>query len=180
MRLDYQNKEDDCLDLHVIFSNNVNKENIVKFLNNMTVNVSGVDKKLIDLNDINDYKKAVVNFDKLLECLNQESIGLKGKFLIGFLSRGKGNARSSTNYEKIVKDADILIHSTDNPNNIEDDRKFWLEFNKPLLQNSDAHSLEAIGKKYTWIKAQPTFEGLKQIIYEPEERVKIQKEVPGS
>lgn len=174
LRLDYQNKEDDCLDLHVIFSNLVNKENIVKFLNNMTVNVSGVDKKLIDLNDINDYKKAVVNFDKLLECLNQESIGLKGKFLIGFLSRGKGNARSSTNYEKIVKDADILIHSTDNPNNIEDDRKFWLEFNKPLLQNSDAHSLETIGKKFTWIKANTTFEGLKQIIYEPEQRVKIQ------
>jgi len=174
LRLDYQNKEDDCLDLHVIFSNLVNKENIVKFLNNMTVNVSGVEKKLIDLNDTNDYKKAVVNFDKLLECLNQESIGLKEKFLIGFLSRGKGNARSSTNYEKIVKDADILIHSTDNPNNIEDDRKFWLEFNKPLLQNSDAHSLEKIGKKFTWIKANTTFEGLKQIIYEPEQRVKIQ------
>jgi len=180
LRLDYQNKEDDCLDLHVIFSNLVNKENIVKFLNNMTVNVSGVDKKLIDLNDTDDYKKAVVNFDKLLECINQESIGLQGQFLIGFLSRGKGNARSSTNYEKIVKDADLLIHSTDNPNNIEDDRKFWLDFNMPLLQNSDAHSLEKIGKKYTWIKANTTFEGLKQIIYEPNERVRIQKEMPES
>lgn len=30
----------------------------------------------------------------------------------------------------------------------------------------------------TWIKAQPTFEGLKQILYEPIERVKIQKEKP--
>lgn len=180
LRLDYQNKEDDCLDLHVIFSNLVNKENIIKFLNNMTVNVSGVDKKLIDLNNTNDYKKAVVNFDKLLECINQESIGLQGKFLIGFLSRGKGNARSSTNYEKIVKDADLLIHSTDNPNNIEDDRKFWLNFNIPLLQNSDAHSLEIIGKKYTWIKSNTTFEGLKQIIYEPDERVRIQKEKPES
>ncbi|WP_336690375.1 MULTISPECIES: TrlF family AAA-like ATPase [unclassified Chryseobacterium] len=32
----------------------------------------------------------------------------------------------------------------------------------------------------TWIKAQPTFEGLKQIIYEPNERVKVQKDRPES
>lgn len=178
LRLDYLNKEDDCLDLHIIFSNNIGREDLQKFLNNMTVNISGIDKKLIDISSPEDFKKAVVNFDSLVNCLNQESIGLRQNFLIGFLSRGKGNSRSSTNYEKISKDADLLIHSTDNPNNIIDDRKFWLSYNMPLLQNSDAHSLETIGKKFTWIKAQPTFEGLKQIIYEPEERVKIQKEKP--
>ena len=32
--------------------------------------------------------------------------------------------------------------------------------------------------KYTWIKANPTFEGLKQVIYEPFDRVKIQKNIP--
>jgi predicted ATPase len=180
LRLDYQNKEDDCLDLHVIFSNLIPKEQIIKFLNNMSVNVSGTDKKLIDINGINDFNKAVVNFDNLRKCLNDESIGLKGKYLIGFLSRGKGNGRTSTNYEKIVKVADLLIHSTDNIKNISQDREFWLSYNKPLLQNSDAHSLESIGEKYTWIKANPNFEGLKQIIYEPEERVKIQKEKPES
>lgn len=180
LRLDYQNKEDDCLDLHVIFSNLIPKEQIIKFLNNMSVNVSGTDKKLIDINGINDFNKAVVNFDNLMKCLNDESIGLKGKYLVGFLSRGKGNGRTSTNYEKIVKVADLLIHSTDNNKNISQDREFWLSYNKPLLQNSDAHSLESIGKKYTWIKANPNFEGLKQIIYEPNERVKIQAEMPES
>ena len=180
LRLDYQNKEDDCLDLHVIFSNLIPKEQIIKFLNNMSVNVSGTDKKLIDINGINDFNKAVVNFDNLMKCLNEESIGLKGKYLVGFLSRGKGNGRTSTNYEKIVKFADVLIHSTDNNENIIQDREFWLSYNKPLLQNSDAHSLESIGQKYTWIKANPTFEGLKQIIYEPNERVKIQAEMPES
>jgi len=30
-----------------------------------------------------------------------------------------------------------------------------------------------LGEKFTWIKADPTFEGLKQIIYEPKERIKI-------
>ena len=80
----------------------------------MTVNISGIEKKLIDISTPEDFKKGVVNFDSLIKWLNQESIGLRQNFLIGFLSRGKGNSRSSTNYEKISKDADLLIHSTDN------------------------------------------------------------------
>lgn len=35
-----------------------------------------------------------------------------------------------------------------------------------------------LGEKFTWIKANPTFEGLKQILYEPQERVRIQPENP--
>ncbi|MEL1246348.1 TrlF family AAA-like ATPase [Flavobacterium sp. DGU11] len=178
LRLDYQNKEDDCLDFHVIFSDEVRKENLQKLLMNVKTNINGSSKKLIDVISPDDFKKAVVNFDELLSCLNDESIGLKGKFLIGFLSRGKGNARTSSNYEKLTREADLLIHSTDNPSNIDDDRSFWLSYKKPLLQNSDAHSLNHIGKKFTWIKADVTFEGLKQIIYEPEDRVRIQKEMP--
>ncbi len=48
---------------------------------------------------------------------------------------------------------------------------------KPCMFGSDAHYLGKICKpeddKFCWIKADPTFEGLKQIIYEPEERVYI-------
>ncbi len=53
---------------------------------------------------------------------------------------------------------------------------------KPCISGSDAHKYSDYGKypsnRVTWIKADPTFEGLKQIIYEPEQRVKIQKEKP--
>lgn len=53
---------------------------------------------------------------------------------------------------------------------------------KPSLHGSDAHSTEELCKpeddKNCWIKADPTFEGLKQIIFEPTERVKIQKDSP--
>lgn len=43
------------------------------------------------------------------------------------------------------------------------------------LSHKKGHSLDCIGKSFTWIKADPTFEGLKQILYEPEcgERVLI-------
>jgi len=46
------------------------------------------------------------------------------------------------------------------------------------ITSSDAKSLADIGRNNLWIKADPTFEGLKQIIYEPEERVYIGEEPP--
>jgi len=53
---------------------------------------------------------------------------------------------------------------------------------KPCVHGSDGHSLDTIClpdlDRYTWIKADPTFEGLKQIVYEPDGRVRIQKDSP--
>ncbi|GAA7112469.1 gamma-glutamylcyclotransferase [Helicobacter pylori] len=174
VRLDYQNNKDDCLDFHIIFSDEVSSDGIKKFLSNMKANVCGIEKKLADL-EKDDFNKAVVNFDQLLECLEQESLNLKGKYLLGFLSRGHGNSRGSSNHEKIAKKSHFLIHSLNNQENLKNDRESWLKENKPLLQSSDAHKEDSIGKKYTWIKAEKTFEGLKQIIYEPETRVSIDK-----
>lgn len=55
---------------------------------------------------------------------------------------------------------------------------------KPCIIGSDAHSLDSVNvfpnNKTTWIKADPTFEGLKQILYEPESRVRIQEMNPDS
>ncbi|GAA9649434.1 gamma-glutamylcyclotransferase [Helicobacter pylori] len=174
VRLDYQNNKDDCLDFHIIFSDEVSSDGIKKFLSNMKANVCGIEKKLAYL-EKDDFNKAVVNFDQLLECLEQESLNLKGKYLLGFLSRGHGNSRGSSNHEKIAKKSHFLIHSSNNQENLKNDRESWLKENKPLLQSSDAHKEDSIGKKYTWIKAEKTFEGLKQIIYEPETRVSIDK-----
>ncbi len=177
VRLDYQNKEDQCLDFHIIFSDKVTQQEIDNFLRNADANVGGTEKKLADL-EKDDFDKAVVNFDQLLECLEKESLNLRGKYLLGFLSRGHGSSRSSSNYEKIVKKVHFLIHSSNKQENLKKDREFWLKYNKPLIQSSDAHEEEQIGKRYTWIKAEKTFEGLKQIIYEPETRVSIGEEKP--
>ncbi|GAA9074884.1 PHP-associated domain-containing protein [Helicobacter pylori] len=177
VRLDYQNKEDQCLDFHIIFSDEVSSDGIKKFLLNIKANVCGIEKKLADLEE-DDFDKAVVNFDQLLECLEEESLNLMGKYLLGFLSRGHGTSRSSSNYEKIAKKSHFLIHSSSKQENLKEDRKSWLKENKPLLQSSDAHKEDSIGKKYTWIKAEKTFEGLKQIIYEPETRVSIDEKKP--
>lgn len=56
---------------------------------------------------------------------------------------------------------------------------FYLkEWNKPCIAASDAHSVREVARNFCWIKGEPTFDGIKQIIYEPESRVKIQEDEP--
>lgn len=56
---------------------------------------------------------------------------------------------------------------------------FYLKtWNKPCIAASDAHTITEFARNYCWIKCEPSFEGIKQIIYEPECRVKIQTEKP--
>lgn len=53
---------------------------------------------------------------------------------------------------------------------------------KPCIHGSDAHTEDKLftpdKNRFCWIKANPTFEGLRQILFEPEERVKIQEAKP--
>jgi len=53
---------------------------------------------------------------------------------------------------------------------------------KPCIHGSDAHTEDKLfapdENRYCWIKADLTFEGLRQVIYEPEDRVCIQELIP--
>lgn len=53
---------------------------------------------------------------------------------------------------------------------------------KPCLHGSDAHTIDKLFlpdlNRYCWIKADPTFEGLRQILWEPESRVYIGETSP--
>ena len=54
----------------------------------------------------------------------------------------------------------------------------------PCIHGCDAHCNERIfspaDDRFCWIKADPTFEGLKQVLYEPKERVRISSTFPDS
>lgn len=53
---------------------------------------------------------------------------------------------------------------------------------KPCIHGSDAHNnskiFEPHEKRYCWIKADPTFNGLRQMLYEPKDRVRISQLPP--
>jgi len=49
---------------------------------------------------------------------------------------------------------------------------------KSCLVGCDSHKESTLFSKFTWVKAHLTFEGLRQICFEPEQRVKIQTDKP--
>ena len=54
-----------------------------------------------------------------------------------------------------------------------------IKFSLPIIMCSDNHDIRDYQiKERMWVKADPTFEGLKQVMYEPDERVRIQTTMP--
>ena len=196
VRLSNVNKSDQLIDYHIIFNNNLNEKLIKNLLGELKANLGGHDKAFNLLDDKEIETKANIAFEELHAILEKND-ALSGNYMTGFLTRGHGSATSDGNsknkmvYEKICKKSDFVIHSScddatqcSDPNcnhdNLIKDREFWLKkapYTKPLLQSSDSHSIDQIGKKYSWIKADKTFEGLKQVKYEPELRICLDKEL---
>lgn len=197
IRLSYINKSDQLFDYHIIFDNKLPDIIIKNLLGQLKANIGSTNKSFNTLTNSEIENVANIDLSQLLKVLNNDK-ELNGRFLTGFLSRGHGSATSDSDpkngavYENICVNSDFLIHSScDNPatckdkkckhNNILVDRKFWLNkspYVRPLLQSSDSHSLEQIGSKYSWVKADLTFDGLEQIKYEPEYRISVEKEKP--
>ena len=197
VRLSYINKHDQLFDYHIIFDNVLEDVTIKNILAQLKANIGSTDKSFNTLTNSEIENVANIDFSTLMNVLNNDN-DLGGRFLTGFLARGHGSATSDSDpknmavYENICVKSDFLIHSScDDPatckdkkcahNNIMNDREYWLNHSpyvRPLLQSSDAHSLEEIGTKYSWVKADLTFEGLKQIKYEPEYRICVKKDKP--
>jgi septal ring factor EnvC (AmiA/AmiB activator) len=104
-----------------------------------------------------------------------------------------GSQRKMNLADEIDKDTDGFFGNPGttehylNTDRFEDDQR---AVPKPVFAGCDAHSFDELGmwlgkgasgnndKHVTWIKADPTFEGLQQTLVEPAERVRIQATVP--
>lgn len=66
----------------------------------------------------------------------------------------------------------------------EEEQKLEFGSIKPCIWGSDAHSYDRMFEpdenRFCWIKAEPSFAGLRQILYEPEDRVRIQANIPDT
>lgn len=193
VRLSNINKSDQLFDYHIIFDNTLDDGIIKNLLGELKANIGATEKAFNRLCNKEIESSAHVDFKSLNQILERNT-ELNGNYLKGFLSRGHGSATSDSDpknkavYEQICVNSDFIIHSSCNDSstcqdpkckhmNIISDREYWLhksDYVRPLLQSSDSHSLEGIGTKYSWIKADLTFEGLKQIIFEPEHRICVE------
>jgi len=133
-----------------------------------------------------------LNEEDILRLL-RESTYLKGKSLTAV---GKTeweslswNDQSIAEKKDIINKADLVFISSETVAACKNARKKLKEqaVNDLLLDCSDAHYntsktsvKDRIGKCFTWVKVDPTFQGLKQIVYEPLTRVYIEDLPPES
>ncbi|MDO8871492.1 MAG: AAA family ATPase [Methanoregula sp.] len=139
-------------------------------------------------------KNITVNLEQILDTLTKSKSKFYGKFLL-VLSASEWDDIGWDGQGHIIKKHSLFrSHAvfSSNPKTIDfclgrlhpSVEEFEKEFNqiKPCIHGSDSHSFDKLCKldedRFCWIKAIPTFDGLRQIIFEPEGRVKIQKDNP--
>jgi hypothetical protein len=137
---------------------------------------------------------ATVDPGKIKEILRNKEQLFKGKYLIALAEENTSlmdwNNQHHQTRKILLQGADAIFSGNpqtiawaraENQPNVD---SFVAEFKslKPCIHGSDAHRLEDIAKpdlnRFCWIKANTSFEGLKQILYEPNARVFVGEAPP--
>jgi len=189
------------INFHLIFDPSLDPENIETFLKNQRVKDSSIGSRYSDsqflLDDVS------VDFNAMLQALRSDGV-FKDRFLI-WLPYDEYGGIDAINpltdklfKEHLIYNADILGSSNKKQADFflwkesaytDEQYRSWFRCRKPCIKGSDSHNInDELGKlkdhnsqpmdKYCWIKADPTFSGLRQIINEPEDRVFIGKLPP--
>ena len=196
------------INFHIIFDNDSELIPRIKtWLNSLDcLYKGGKSEKLGNVKIPEDSLKISLDYLDVVKTLERDE-GLKDKFLVwlpydeyggidnidpkndGYFKLGlidKADIIGSSNKKQI----DFFLWKSDKHKE-EEIKKCLNERQIPCIKGSDAHKINyPFGKlqdqnsqptdKYCWIKADPTFEGLKQIIYEPRDRIFIGRENPAS
>ena len=139
-------------------------------------------------------KHITLSYDLILEVLRNPIFEKKHLIAVPVdedLSKIDWNGRDYTTRKIIYRQSHCYMTSNVKTHDwalaINDDEECRIEeFGslKPCIWGSDAHSYDRMfvpnGERHCWVKAQPTFEGLLQILYEPATRVSIDKTIPVS
>ncbi len=89
--------------------------------------------------------------------------------------------QSAAEKRTLINDADFCLTANDDPEIIAANRRDLSinKLNSLVFHSSDAHRLDRVGRTLLWIKGDSTFEGLRQVLYEQDERVRVQERNPG-
>lgn len=107
-----------------------------------------------------------------------------GKFLTAIGYSEWDNSRwdqSAAEKRTLINDADFCLSASLSAEQVDANREDLRNnnLNSLVLHSSDAHEIDRIGRTFLWIKADTTFEGLRQVIYEPDLRVSTQERNPS-
>ena len=137
-------------------------------------------------------EKATIHHDKIIDVL-KKSTDLADKYFLSIpvdddLSVLSWEGRYSETRRLLYHQCHFLMSSNAGTRKFalgeghEEEQKREFGSLKPCIWGSDAHNYDRMfcpdGDRFCWIKAESTFEGLQQILYEPADRVRIGKEKP--
>ncbi|MDR4485394.1 MAG: AAA family ATPase [Nitrospirales bacterium] len=194
--LDKKLKSGPRINFHLIFSPKVSPDDIETFVKSLKVKGTSIGSRYNDSKFLLD--EVSVNFGEICQQLRGDGT-FADRFLIWipydeYGGIGPINPATDTLFkEGLVSEADILGSSNKEQGDFflwkdgkftEDQYRKWFGRRKPCIKGSDSHNVnDELGKlkdhqskptdKYCWIKADQTFNGLRQIINEPEDRVYI-------
>jgi hypothetical protein len=189
------------INFHLIFDPAIDPENIETFLKSQKVKDSSIGNLYSNSKFLLD--NVSVDFNIILQTLRNDG-AFKNHFLLWLPYDEYGGIDGiNPNTDKLFKEsliynADILGSSNKKQADFflwkescfsEEQYRGWFGKRKPCIKGSDSHNVnDELGKlkdhnsqptnKYCWIKVDPTFNGLCQIINEPEDRVYIGKLPP--
>lgn len=189
------------INFHIVFDPDLSLDDIERFIKTLSVKGATIGQRYSDRKFLLD--ECQVDFHAARNALRGDQT-FDGKFLIWipydeYGGIGDIDPENHTLFkEGLVSLADILGSSNRKQADFflwkdskypESSYRKWFGRRKPCIKGSDSHSVnDEVGRlkdhnsqpieKYCWIKADPTFGGLKQIINEPEARVHIGKLPP--
>lgn len=182
-RIDQQNKDGEWINVHCIFSENITTQKINDILSTLPISNTTADGKHIycSQQSFTDTQtktsESFVKFDSLIDHLNN-NLKFGTDFLIAACPNGYGGfrpnmkeGRSRAVALEIEKRCQIILGRPQDRDFFLNKERYPSAKQKPVFHASDAHKLENIGTMYSWVKAKPTFEGLRQAIIEPDLRV---------
>lgn len=182
---------------HIVFSNELDPNDIERFLMGLKVGDQSIGARRYSDPEFL-FNEVAVDFSEVVAALNADAT-YKGKFLIWMPYDEYGGIDSiDPRTHKLFKDglirkADMLGSGNRKQADFflwkdtkfsEEEYKLWFGKRKPCVKGSDSHNAnDEVGRlkdqdskpteRYCWIKADPTFDGLRQIINEPEDRIFI-------
>jgi hypothetical protein len=200
------NSATEVVDFHVIFPPDLTREKAEEFLGALkTQSTDGKGKKqsCAHLKTRDDFEKATVSRDDLqnaIDCTYGQKAVWTDHFLLIVAVNSSGIRADSSSKRKmnladeIDKFADGCFGNPANTNYFLNTERLEAADQKatpkPVFAGCDAHSFDDLdawlgaevtgdnSKHVTWVKADPTFEGLQQTLIEPSERVRIQTTAP--
>lgn len=195
LRVSQQNKKGEWINIHLLFSESIPTERINEALSTIPIATTsaGGKKVFCSQKSLEQHKKDIasitVDYSTVCEHMNSQ-FSFFSEMIIAVCPNGYGGFRAGTEgrSHEIATEFDkyghIVLEGSEMKGALKS-REYFLNTGRyagavamPVFRCSDAHDADKIGSMFSWVKAKPTFEGLRQTLIEPAARLELDENWP--